>query len=162
MPTLKQPKQLTPVQAMTRLEDLCARAERCTYELRKKLLQWRIAPDEGDKIITSLQQRRFVDDERFTRAFVSDKVRFERRGRLYIRKALAAKRIPSATVSAVLADIDPDLYQSNLEYTLAVRLRQAPDLAATFEGRTKLFRYLLSRGYEPDLAARTLRNALTR
>lgn len=153
---------MTPDRAIARLEDLCARSERCVYELRTKLYRWGISTLDADTIIDSLQARRFVDDERFTRAFVSDKIRFERRGRLYIRRALAAKRIGSATVNAILDEIDPKLYMANLEYTLQARIRQDPSLTESFEGRTKLFRYLVTRGYEPDLAARALRAALAR
>ena len=56
-------KPITPQQAMIRLETLCASSEQCTYELRQKLFRWGVGSSDSEKIIESLQRRKFVNDE---------------------------------------------------------------------------------------------------
>lgn len=158
MPPLK--RTVTPAQAQVRLEDLCAKAERCTWELRQKLRLWQIAPSEAEAIIDRMTRTRFVDDARFAHSVVHDKVSFERRGRLYLRRYLAARHISSATIADALAEIDEDVYQKNLVHVLQARLRSKPELAETFEGRTKVYRYGVARGYEPALVSEVLKALL--
>lgn len=158
MPPLK--RTVTPAQALTRLEDLCAKAERCTHEMRQKMRLWQIAPADAEAIIDRLTRGRFVDDARFARSVVHDKVAFERRGRLYLRQYLAVRRISATTIANALAEIDEDVYRNNLLHILKVRLQSKPELASTFEGRTKVYRYGVSRGYEPALVAETLKSLL--
>ena len=160
MPPLK--RTVTPAQAQARLEELCAKAERCTWELRRKLILWQIAPADAESIMEGLMRHRFVDDARFARSVVHDKVAFERRGRLYLRQYLAARRIPSATIADALAEIDEDAYRENIKHVLQCRLHSKSDLAETFEGRTKVFRYGVSRGYEPGLVSETLKALLVK
>lgn len=153
---LKQRRPITPEKALERLENICARSEQASGELRRKLRQWGIAESKADEIIDSLIDRRFVDDERFAGAFVRDKVRFARWGRRKIRQALYQKGIASETISKALAEIDEDEYESVLAAILSAKARTAYDIT-TYEGRTQLYRHGLSRGFEPDLVARLLR-----
>ncbi len=158
MPPIKK-RTLTPDEALARLETLCVRAEHCTHELRQKLKLWAIDTADADTIITSLSERKFVDDSRYARALVGDKVRFARWGRFKILAALTAKHIDRAIITAALADIDTDLYEENLSHLLRAKARtMSPDEPHTYEGRTKLYRHALSRGYEPQLAARLVRS----
>ena len=145
-------KKLTPEQAVVRLETMCARAERCTRELRDKLWQWGISAADADSIIAGLVERRFVDDTRFARAYINDKVRFARWGRRKIRAALATKFIDSRMVSELLDEIDETVYSDNLTSVLKLKASSLHE-PNTYEGRTKLFRHGVSRGYEPDMVA---------
>ncbi len=147
--------------ALARLEELCVRGERCESELRTKLRTWQIAPADADTIIDSLRQRRFFDDARFAHAFVTDKVRFARWGRIKISMALRAKRIDRDIASEALAEIDERAYTEALEAVIAAAVRRIGDEAAhTYEGRTRVFRAAVSRGFESDIAASTIRRLL--
>lgn len=139
-----------------RLEALCARSERCTYELRSKLRTWGITTDAADRIIASLVKGRFADDARFARSFVNDKFRFAGYGRLKIRMALAAKRIERDIINEAIAQIDPDEYAARLREILAAKARRIDDIDS-YEGRTKLFRFGASRGFESDAVAAAIR-----
>lgn len=155
--TPKPEKKLTPDQAMVRLETICARAERCTRELRDKLWQWGLSSADAEKIIASLENRKFVDDTRFARAFINDKVKFARWGRRKIRVTLAAKRIDSRVVSQLLEEIDEKTYTDNLLTVMKLKAGTISD-PKTYAGRTKLFRHAVSRGYEPELVADLIRD----
>ena len=154
-------KILTDEEAKARLEALCVRAERCVFELQQKLRGWGITGQRAQDILDSLIDRRFVDDVRFAHAFVNDKVRFQRRGRLIIKRDLMLKRIKSDIIDEVLSEIDEDLYRANLEYTLRAKMRGLSDeVLADPLTRQKLLRHAVSRGYELSLAATTLRALL--
>lgn len=153
-------KELTTSEAQIRLEELCVKAERCEYELREKLRRWRIPADEAENIMQTLKTHKFVDNERFTRAYVNDKIKFARWGKRKVYQALTQKRIPSEIIREALDTVDADLYQSNLDDFFASKIKAHPELKDSFEGRTKLFRYAISRGYEPSIASATLRDIL--
>ncbi len=79
-----------------------------------------------------------------------DKVNFARWGRRKIAMALYAKGVDRDISAEVLASIDMERYEENLRHIMDVKRRSivGPD---TFEGRTKLFRFAVSRGFEPEL-----------
>ncbi|MBO5780255.1 MAG: RecX family transcriptional regulator [Muribaculaceae bacterium] len=147
-----QRKPLTTENALIRLESLCARSERCTFELETKLRTWGITGSEAEKIIDSLIDNRFVDNSRFARAFANDKVMFAGHGRLKIRMALISKRIERSIIDEALNEIDEEAYREKLRDILTAKARQITDVD-TFEGRTKLFRFGASRGFEPALVS---------
>lgn len=151
-------KIVTPEEALDRLEELCVRGERCEGELRAKLRTWQIASADADSIIGSLRQHRFFDDVRYARAFVADKVRFARWGRLKIRMALRAKHIDEDIAEAAIDAIDEDLYTKALDAVITAAARRiGEDAAHTYEGRTRIFRAAVSRGFESSLAADAIR-----
>lgn len=154
---MKNAGQLTAAQALSRLEALCAKAEHSTGELRRKLFQWHIPKSEADRIIASLSERRFVDDRRFARAFVRDKIAFARWGRLKIRAALSAKGVSADIIREALDSIHEKEYVKTLASLIAAKSRTIND-ADTFEGRTRLFRYAVSRGFEAELVGRIIRS----
>ncbi len=150
------PKTITAEQALTRLESLCARGEHSTGELREKLRRWSIDPSSTDQIIDSLTKRRFVDDRRFAKAYVNDKLRFARWGRRKIAVGLSAKGIPADVYRNILTEIDTEEYESILSDLLISKSRSIAE-PKTYEGRTKLYRFGLSRGYESETVSRLIK-----
>lgn len=125
--------------------------------MRTKLRTWGVGSSDTDKIIESLKANRFVDDARFARAFVNDKYRFAGHGRMKIRLALVAKRVERPIIEEALAEIDEEIYAARLRDILLAKIRRTAD-ADTYEGRTKIFRFGASRGFEPDLVAAAIRD----
>lgn len=149
---MKVPRQITPEQALSRLEDLCARAEYSTGEIRRKLVQWRIPPSAAARIVESLQDGRYVDDHRFARAFVRSKVAYSRWGRRKIMAALMAKGLSRDIISGAMEEeIDEDLYDHNLCDVLLTKIRQDGLSAGNYGDRRRLLSFAASRGYEPSL-----------
>ena len=152
---MRQIKKVTPEEALERLEEQCMRAERSTGEARQKLRQWGIAPDEAERIIASLVKRRFIDDSRFARAFVLDKLRFGHWGRVKISIHLRAKGIDTRTAEEALDLINEDEYRTILAALLTARSRQLD--MTDYNERAKLYRFGLSRGFESSLVAAEVR-----
>lgn len=148
-------KPLTPEAAQIRAEELCARAEHCSHEIKEKLLRWGIFPDEAERIVEQMIRTKFIDDARYARAFVRDKVEFSGWGRRKVAAALYQKRIPRDVITETLDEVDMDRYRQRLQSVLASKRRTLTD-PDTYEGRTRLFRFALSRGFEPDLIIQAL------
>lgn len=146
---------ISPERALERLEQLCVRSEHCTAELMAKLRTWKITPEDTEAIIYSLQRRRFVDDGRFARAFVRDKYRFNRWGRIKIRMELRAKHIPADIIDAAMDEIDEEIYIAGLKALINSKMRVARGDDA-FKIRQKIFRAAVSRGFESALVAKML------
>lgn len=147
-------KPITPEAAKLKMADLCARSEQCEFEIREKLRKQGLSSDESDKIINFLIDNKFIDASRYAASFTNDKVRFSSWGRNKIRQALAMKRIPSADIRTALADIDEKEY---LEAIQRAGLSKAKNLdLEIYEDRMKLYRHLLSRGFESSLISKLI------
>lgn len=148
---------LTPEQALERARDMCNRAEHCSGEIIKKFRDKGLSEAACRALVERLRSERLVDDDRFARMFVRDKIEYMAWGRRKIAMALAAKRVDRDVISRALDTIDEDVYLDRLRHVVERKRRALGDEAGTYDGRTKLFRYGVSRGFEPDLVARILR-----
>ena len=72
---------MTEAGALRRLETLCARSEHSEGELLDKMRRWGLSDEEQTRIMEKLVKTHFVDDERFTEAFIHDKIVFNGWGR---------------------------------------------------------------------------------
>lgn len=152
-------KQIDKHQALSRLQALCARSEHCSGDIRRKLIRWGIDSTDAEWVLQRLLSDRFIDDSRYASYFVCDKARFNRWGRLKIAAALRAKGISADVASAALAQLDAEQSIDSLTDLLA---RKLPQIKAQngYELRTKLIRFGLSRGYEPDQVMAVVRKLL--
>ena len=147
-------KPADPEALLKRMASLCAKSEQCTYDISTKLYKAGLSSDGREKIIRYLTDNRFLDDSRYARAFVGDKVRFSHWGRRKIAMALRAKRIDSATISEALETIDPEEYMDILRKVAETKKRDM-DLTDS-QQRAKLYRSLLARGFESSLISSIL------
>lgn len=151
------PRQILPSEALVRLETLCAKAEHCRWEMHRKLALWKISPSDAEKIIKRLEDGRFVDDARFARAFVRDKYMFAGWGRRKIEAQLRARRIAANLIAQAMEEAIDQIQYEEIAEALVRRKAAAMADADTFEGRTRLFRSVAARGFEPELVARLIR-----
>lgn len=149
-------KPVTPEMALSRLATLCARAERCRFELEQKLRLWGVGSADSEKILSRLERERYFDNSRFAAAFTRDKALYARWGRRKIEAALRMKRVSSADIAAAREELDEDEYRAAMLDALAAKARSVKE-GDTYEGRTKIYRFGLSRGYEPELLAAAIR-----
>lgn len=148
-------KPLTPAEALNKASAYCTLCERCTSEVTSKLTQWGIEPSEQIKIIERLQQEGFIDEERYCRAFVNDKVRFNRWGRIKIRAALSEKRLPRELVSEAIENINEDEYMNALAEVISAKRRELKG-KDDYAAQQKIMRHAASRGYEPSLIMKAI------
>lgn len=147
-------KPANPEALRLKMADLCARSEQCEHEIREKLRKKMLPTAEIDKIIYFLINGKFIDNSRYARSFTNDKVRFSGWGRNKIRMALAYKRIPSSLIAEALEEIDENEYRTSL---MKVATTKAKNLDLNeYDDRAKLYRHLISRGYESSLVTKII------
>lgn len=140
---------------LARAQSYCAAAEHCNSEVAAMLERHGLSQDGIEKILDCLSGDGFIDEARYARAFVSDKVRFAHWGRRKIGMALKLKHIDDDIASQALEDIDMQMYMEVLEQVVRTCYRQAkaPDL---FARRMKALKSASSRGFEPGLVRKFL------
>ena len=136
--------------AYQRLTALCARGEHCQQDLLTKMRQWGLNDQEQALVMERMVSERYVDDERYARAFVSDKVNFAKWGRRKVEQALWMKRIDSDTATRVLNEVDDQQYIDTLRPLLRQK-RRTTKAANERELNQKLMRFALSRGFTMDI-----------
>ena len=86
---------MTKEEALRQMASYCASAERCKSDITEKLKKKELDEESSQYIIAFLEKENYLNEERFCRAFVNDKFRFAKGGKLKMRQALNLKRIPT-------------------------------------------------------------------
>ncbi|MBR6276234.1 MAG: RecX family transcriptional regulator [Prevotella sp.] len=143
-------KEVTEQGAYLQLASLCARAEHCQYEMTAKMRRWEMSDEAQARVMQRLVSEHYVDDERFARAFVNDKIRYNKWGRRKVEQALWMKRIDDDIRQRVLDEVDDSEY-INVLRALLKQKRRATKAASDYEMNQKLVKYALSRGFTFDI-----------
>ena len=143
-------KQKTEQDAYLTLAALCAQAEHCQWEMTEKMRRWELSDEAQARIMERLVKERYVDDERFARAFVKDKVRYNKWGRRKVEQALWAKHIDEAIRQQVLDEVDDEEYIRVLRPLLQQK-RKTTKANSDYELNGKLIRFAMSRGFTMDI-----------
>ena len=135
---------MTEQEARLRLSAICSQAEHCSHEMVEKMRRWGVAEEAQARIMEYLTTNRFVDDERFARAFAIDKIKYNKWGRRKVEQAMWQKHIDSDIRQRVLDDISEDEYMAVLRPLLKSK-RKSIRAANEYELNTKLARFGISR-----------------
>ena len=137
----------TEQEAYLQLAAVCAQAEHCEQEMRDKMKRWEIDAATQDSIIARLVKERYIDNERYARAFVKDKIRYNKWGRRKVQQALWMKRISDDIQQRVLDEIDEKEYLDVL-IPLLKQKRKTIKANNDYELSQKLVRFAQSRGFD--------------
>lgn len=138
---------ITTEAAIARVETLCARAEYSQAEIMKKLISWGLPSRKANEIVNGLVDCGFIDDRRFARTFVNDKVELARWGRRKISLSLYQKGIDRDLINEALESIDERAYRRNILELVKAKGKSIDDPSG-YEGKSKILRFLMSRGFE--------------
>jgi regulatory protein len=148
-------KEITEQEAFLQLAALCAQAEHCQQEMRDKLKRWDIDETTQERIIQRLVRERYVDDERYARAFVKDKIRYNKWGRRKVQQGLWLKRIDPEIQQHVLDEIDDNEYLGVLRPLLRQK-RNTVKAQNDYELNQKLVRFAYGRGFTFEIIRQCL------
>lgn len=140
-------KEKTEQEAYLQLAAMCAQAEHCEQEMRDKMKRWGVEPDAQDRVVARLVKERYIDNERYVRAFVKDKIRYNKWGRRKVMQALWMKRIDDDIQHRVLDEIDDKEYIDVL-IPLLKQKRKTIKAKSDYELNQKLVRFALGRGFD--------------
>lgn len=143
-------KQKTEQEALITLTALCASGEHCSQEMLDKMTRWQLPEEEQARVMEYLVKNNYIDEERFTHAFVMDKIRYNKWGRRKIEQALWQKRIPKDIQTKILDEIDENEYLNVLRPLLKSK-RRCIQTKNDYELNMKLIKFALSRGFTFEL-----------
>lgn len=146
---MKQP--LTASEARSRAEALCSRSEYSDGQMARKLQQWGIGQSDIAAIIDHLIDERYIDNQRFARAFTLDKLRYNTWGRIKIQQALRLAGVSDSDIRLAFDEIPEEEYREVLRTVISRKARQLSDEEDDYTRRGKLIRHALSHGFEMDL-----------
>lgn len=152
-------KEMTEAEMLHRAAAYCSAAERCMQDVEKKIEEAGLSEEASERIIARLLQEKFIDESRFCRSFVNDKLRFNKWGRIKIGYELQRKGIPSSIRNEALEDIDEKEYRTILLSILKTKLKstKGKDSRDLF---IKLLRFAAGRGFESKEAVDCLKRLL--
>ena len=148
-------KEMTEQEAYLQLAALCAQAEHCEQEMRDKMKRWELDETVQNRVIDRLTEERYIDNERYARAFVKDKIRYNKWGRRKVQQTLWMKRIDNDIQQRVLDEIDEKEYLDVLRPLLKQK-RKSLKAESDYELNQKLVRFALGRGFTFDIIRQCL------
>jgi regulatory protein len=141
--------------------DLLALRPLTAFELHKKLAaSGQYSSAEIDEALAVCRQRGYLNDA----LLAADAVQYLNsggRGRGIIRKKLRARGVAEEELSEALEQLSPEDEAAAALNAAEGKLRLLTREKDMRKKREKLFRFLISRGFSPDVAARTLQEVLT-
>jgi len=139
-----------------------ARRELSEAQVRQRLARRGYALDEIEAAIARLLEERALDDKRVATAIANTQTRVRGRGRLRVKRQIEAAGISASlaqdAVDAAFSDIDSDaLLAAALDRRLQGRAAIADD--REFQ---RLYRYLVTQGFDSDRVLAALRSRRAR
>ena len=134
-----------------RLERFCAYQERCSNDVIIKMQSLGVSEKPLEiKLLDALKKDRFLNDKRFVEAFIEGRVNIKKWGVNKIRAGLFQRFISSPLIEEGLMGLDRAKYKKNLLSLAAKKRTSLPEKETDFIKKTKVLRFLASKGYTSE------------
>ena len=131
-----------------KMTNFCNYRERCTSEIEQKFYDLK-AEEPHKSIVTQwLKEGDHFSDELYCDSFVSGKFRIKKWGKMKIKAALKAKKLPDHLIEKALEEIDQFEYRKKAEELIE---RKIGDKKLDFNEKQKVIRSLFIKGYPSSL-----------
>lgn len=140
-------KPITEADALNRLAAYCSVSEHCRADVREKLQKWGLSAEATERIVSRLEEANFLDESRYAKAYVHDKLRFSGWGKRKIALALQQKHVARTTFQPFLDALDAEEYLQILRKALEQKARTLKAEDGDYQRRLKLTRFAMSRGF---------------
>jgi regulatory protein len=151
---------LTVDEAVVALERFCAYQDRYAKEIRQKIKEYQLSPEDAEVIVKYLIDDNFINDARYADAYVRGKIRSNHWGAVKIRLALLTKGIAEKWVDAALGNFPKEEYNQILR-ELATRKQESLTDESEFDQRQKISASLYRAGFETDLVLEVVNELFT-
>ncbi len=141
---------------LARIHHYCAYQERCTFDVDKKLLQWKVSSSRITRIIALLKEEGYIDEERFARIFVRGKFHINKWGRTKIRYELKSRHIPEQFVQKSMEEIGDDDYLRTIR-ELVLKKKFEINTGKNLNVREKILTFVSGKGFEFDLISKVIK-----
>ena len=138
---------MTADEVLYKLAAKCSVSEQCLSDIEAKLAKYDLTEEEKTHILRHLVEEKYIDDGRYAEAYVRDKYRFNKWGRIKIAQGLRMKGIDREAIEAAMEVIDEEEYLSILRDLLKTK-RKSTKGKSDYEINGKLIRFATGRGFE--------------
>ncbi|MFA5443540.1 MAG: regulatory protein RecX [Bacteroidales bacterium] len=133
-------------QYLGQMQALCSRSEKCRTDIQKKLQQKEISSEDVNNILQALENDGFIDEVRYTKAYVHDKSRLQGWGPRKISGMLKMKGIPQEIIESALSQLDEESLVTRLKEALNKKDKTIKDTDPV-KRHARLVRLGISKGY---------------
>lgn len=137
-------------QAFKKLAALCAKGEHCSGEMLNKMRLWGLDEEAQATIMSKLVAGKYIDDERYCRFFVNDKIKYNKWGRRKIEQALWQKQMDKSISQRILDEIDDSEYLQVLKPLLKSK-EKSIKANNDYERKMKLMKFAIGRGFSMNI-----------
>lgn len=138
----------------------CDRQERCHSELKAKLYKEGLYGSQVDEFLAELITENYINETRFSEAYVSGKFRIKKWGRTKILQQLKLKQVSDFCIKEGLRVINEEDYELTVSQLIEKKLHSYRAEKNPYVLKSKVAKYIMSRGFEGDLVWRLLNDAL--
>lgn len=138
---------MTTDEILYKLAAKCSVSEQCLSDIEAKLSRYDLTEEERTHILRHLVEEKYVDDRRYAEAYVKDKYRFNKWGRIKIAQGLRMKGIDTETIKSAMGAIDEEEYMDILRDLIKAK-RKSTRGSSEYEINGKLIRFATGRGFE--------------
>lgn len=145
-----------PLSDKEKISRYCAYQERSQKQVRNKLAQLGIYGHAAEDMISQLILENFLNESRYAVAYAGGKFRMKKWGRFKIMQGLKAENISKRCIELGMKEVIEEVYNQNLQ-DIAEKRFNASKEKDLFRRRHVISKYLMGRGYEPDLIWKVLK-----
>ncbi|MBI2259247.1 MAG: RecX family transcriptional regulator [Flavobacteriia bacterium] len=133
-----------------KMEKWCVYQERCIFDFNTKIKSFSLKENEIKNLLQHLLNHKFIDEIRYVEAIISGKKTQKKWGKNKIVYFLKSKNISIKQFEKLINNIVDENYHQNLHKLMIIKWNSFKDKYSVFERKSKLFNYLLSKGYTSD------------
>ena len=130
--------------------NLCVYRERTVKEVSDKLSKYGLSKEELHQIILELIKEGFIDEERYAKAFSHDKFIFHKWGKIKIRYELQKRGLSSQDIEVGLDVIREEEYIEAVSEMIRSKASTISE-KDPYKLKSKIYKYMIGKGYELDL-----------
>lgn len=135
--------------AFLQMARICSRKEYSPFDISQRLHRLGFADEVIEQIIIKLKNENYINEERFVRSFVNDKLRFNGWGVKKIEMHLRYKQLSQSVIDEVFSEYSHEELNSALQSILERKWKQVKG-ESKYEKKGKLIKYALGKGFKMD------------
>ncbi|WP_294081528.1 regulatory protein RecX [Proteiniphilum sp. UBA5384] len=140
---------ITEEKAYAKMTRLCARKECAPFDIVGKLSRMGLSGPVINRIIDRLEKEKYIDERRFIRSFIHDKLHFNKWGKRKITLSLRQKQFSQKLIDELFMEFSDTSFGESLQPILEKKWKSVTG-KSDYEKRGKLIRYALGRGFSME------------
>jgi len=152
-------KRFSPTEALAKIQRYCAYQERSHKEVKNKLYDYGLYSSQVDEILSQLITDGFLNEERFAKAYAGGKFRMKKWGKLKIKNELEFLGLTKNCIQRGLKEIEPTDYSKTLKALIKKKSAEIKE-ENLFKKRDKVARFVIGKGYEPEMVWEYVRDLM--